>query len=50
MSTYGGRDLDASLLQIASLRMLPADDPRLRRTIDAVWHDLARGGWLMRYR
>ena len=50
VATYGGRDLDAALLQTASLRLLPADDPRLRRTIDAIWRDLARGGWLMRYR
>lgn len=50
VSAYGGHDLDGSLLQIAGLRMLPAEDQRLRRTIDAVWQDLARGGWLMRYR
>jgi GH15 family glucan-1,4-alpha-glucosidase len=50
VSTYGGGDLDASLLQMASLRLLPAEDLRLRQTIDAVWRDLARGGWLMRYR
>ncbi|MGH7163592.1 MAG: glycoside hydrolase family 15 protein [Planctomycetota bacterium] len=46
---YGGRDLDASLLQMAGLRLLPADDARLRRTIDAIWKGLSRDGWLFRY-
>jgi GH15 family glucan-1,4-alpha-glucosidase len=50
VSTYGGGDLDASLLQMASLRLLPSEDVRLHQTIDGVWRDLARGGWLMRYR
>jgi GH15 family glucan-1,4-alpha-glucosidase len=49
VATYGGSGLDASLLQIASLRMLKADDPRLNATIDVVWRELARGGWLFRY-
>jgi GH15 family glucan-1,4-alpha-glucosidase len=47
---YDGTDLDASLLQMASLRMLPADDPRLRGTVDAIWRDLSHDGWLFRYR
>jgi GH15 family glucan-1,4-alpha-glucosidase len=50
VATYGGRDLDAALLQAASLRLLPADDQRLRGTIDAVRRDLMRDGWLVRYR
>jgi len=49
-SCYGGSDLDASLLQAASLRLLPSDDPRLHKTVDAVRRDLSRGGWLLRYR
>jgi GH15 family glucan-1,4-alpha-glucosidase len=49
VATYEGTGLDASLLQIASLRMLTADDPRLRATVDVVWRELARGGWLLRY-
>ncbi len=48
-STYGGTDLDASLLQIVTLRMLPATDPRLQRTIDTIRHSLSNGKWLMRY-
>lgn len=46
---YGGNDLDASLLQMASLRLLPAGDPRLRQTIDAIWRKLDNQGWLQRY-
>jgi GH15 family glucan-1,4-alpha-glucosidase len=49
VSTYRGQDLDASLLQLASLHLLPSDDPRLRGTVDAIWRGLARGGWLVRY-
>ena len=50
VGSHGGQDLDAALLQAASLRLLPADDPRLRMTVDAVRRELAQGGWLMRYR
>jgi GH15 family glucan-1,4-alpha-glucosidase len=45
-----GADLDASLLQMPILRMLPPEDPRLRGTVDALWKGLANDGWLMRYR
>jgi GH15 family glucan-1,4-alpha-glucosidase len=47
--SYGGRDLDASLLQMAPLRVLPRDDAKLQRTIDAIWKGLSRDGWLFRY-
>ena len=50
VSTYGGGDLDAALLQMAPLRFLPADDPRLRASVDAIRRDLSRDGWLLRYR
>ena len=46
---YGGEDLDASLLQMARLRFLPASDPKLNGTIDTVARELMREGWLMRY-
>ncbi|MEP6961575.1 MAG: glycoside hydrolase family 15 protein, partial [Acidobacteriota bacterium] len=46
---YGGEDLDASLLQMARLRFLPKEDPRLSRTIDAITKELTRDGWLLRY-
>ncbi|MBI4161086.1 MAG: glycoside hydrolase family 15 protein [Acidobacteria bacterium] len=48
--TYGGKDLDAALLQIAPLRLLPAEDARIRGTIDAIRGGLSRDGWLFRYR
>jgi GH15 family glucan-1,4-alpha-glucosidase len=48
-ATYGGRELDAALLQMATLRFLPADDSRLRGTLDAIWKGLAKDGWLFRY-
>ncbi len=50
VSTYDGRDLDASLLQAATLRLLAADDPKLHGTIDAIIKGLSRDGWLLRYR
>ena len=46
---YGGMDLDASLLQMVRLRFLPAGDPRLTDTINAIHKDLMRSGWLRRY-
>ena len=49
VATYGGSGLDASLLQMAALRILAPDDARLRGTIDVVWRNLARGGLLLRY-
>jgi GH15 family glucan-1,4-alpha-glucosidase len=50
VGTYGGHDLDASLLQIASLRLLPSGDTRVRATVDAIRQGLSRDGWLFRYR
>jgi GH15 family glucan-1,4-alpha-glucosidase len=49
-SHFGGTDLDASLLQIAPLRFLAPDDPRLSSTIDAIVSNLSADGWLFRYR
>jgi GH15 family glucan-1,4-alpha-glucosidase len=46
---YDGMDFDASLLQMATLRFLPADDPRMRATIDAIWAALSKDGWMFRY-
>jgi len=50
VGTYGGESLDAALLQMATLRLLPAEDPRLRDTIDVLWKRLSQDGWLFRYR
>ncbi|OGT82159.1 MAG: hypothetical protein A3H91_15430 [Gammaproteobacteria bacterium RIFCSPLOWO2_02_FULL_61_13] len=49
-ASYGSRDLDASLLQMARLRFLPLHDERLVKTIDAIRDGLSIGGWLYRYR
>jgi GH15 family glucan-1,4-alpha-glucosidase len=49
-ATYGGKDLDASLLQMAYLRFLPLDDERLSGTINAIRDGLSKDGWLFRYR
>ena len=46
---YGGEDLDASLLQMVRLRFLPAADPRMTSTIDAIHQDLSTEGWVRRY-
>jgi GH15 family glucan-1,4-alpha-glucosidase len=50
VGTYDGDSLDASLLQMAPLRVFAADDERVGGTIDAIWRDLTENGWLMRYR
>ncbi|MBI3072765.1 MAG: glycoside hydrolase family 15 protein [Deltaproteobacteria bacterium] len=46
---YGGRDVDASLLQMAPLRFLAVDDPRLQGTLTAISNRLGNAGWLFRY-
>jgi GH15 family glucan-1,4-alpha-glucosidase len=48
--SYGGTELDASLLQMATLRFLPPEDQRLRATVDRIRRDLTVEGWLFRYR
>ncbi|MBL8658463.1 MAG: glycoside hydrolase family 15 protein [Rhodospirillales bacterium] len=46
---YGGKALDASLLMIPLVGFLPADDPRVIGTVDAIGSELCRDGLLMRY-
>jgi GH15 family glucan-1,4-alpha-glucosidase len=46
---YGAKQLDASLLQIALLGFLPADDPRVSGTIAAIERDLMEDGLVRRY-
>ena len=50
VATYGGKEVDAALLQAITMRFLPPDDPALRGTIDAVMRELGRDQWLMRYK
>ena len=48
-ATFGGDELDASLLQLLDMRFLDADDPRFRGTFDAVEKGLRRGEHMLRY-
>ena len=47
---YGGRALDASLLVMPLVGFLPATDPRMQRTIEAIQSDLTLDGYVLRYR
>jgi GH15 family glucan-1,4-alpha-glucosidase len=46
---YGGPGMDASLLLLAQVGFLDADDPRFHGTVEAVERDLLRDGFLLRY-
>ncbi len=47
---YGGTALDAALLLIPLFRFLPADDERVRKTIDGIADELTQDGLVLRYR
>lgn len=47
--TYGSKRLDASLLLLPLVGFLPADDPRMRGTIEAIEKNLMRDGLVQRY-
>jgi GH15 family glucan-1,4-alpha-glucosidase len=47
---YGSQELDASLLLLAQVGFLPADDFRLRGTIEAIERELVVDGLVARYR
>lgn len=49
VQSYGADQLDASLLLIAELGFLPADDPRVLGTIRAIETHLMRDGLVLRY-
>ena len=46
---YGSKELDASLLMIPLVHFLPATDPRMRGTIEAIKTQLLVDGFVMRY-
>ena len=46
---YGSKGLDASLLLLPQVGFLPANDPRIKGTVDAVGRELTRDGYLLRY-
>ena len=49
VQSFGGHEVDASLLLVNELGFLQAGDPRFASTVAAVEHDLRRGSYLMRY-
>ena len=49
VQSYGSKELDASLLLLATVGFLPPEDPRIRGTIEAVERHLFRDGFLLRY-
>ena len=48
-ATMDGHTLDASLLRIADIGFLPADDPRFARTVNTIARELKSGDFIFRY-
>lgn len=48
-ATFGGEELDASLLQLVDVRFVSPEDPRMATTIKAVEDGLRRGPYMLRY-
>jgi GH15 family glucan-1,4-alpha-glucosidase len=46
---YGSQELDASVLNIPLVGFLRGDDERVTGTIDAIWRELGRDGFVSRY-
>jgi GH15 family glucan-1,4-alpha-glucosidase len=46
---YGSKELDASLLLLPAMGFLPADDPRILGTVEAVRRELCEDGFVYRY-
>lgn len=49
VESFGGRDLDASVLLMAEVGFLPASDPRFMSTVDAMERTLCDGHFMRRY-
>jgi GH15 family glucan-1,4-alpha-glucosidase len=47
---YGSDALDASILMMPLVGFLPATDPRVKSTIEAIERDLTEDGFVLRYR
>ena len=47
--SFGGEELDASLLQLTELQYVSPDDPRAQGTFEAIEAGLRRGPYLFRY-
>jgi GH15 family glucan-1,4-alpha-glucosidase len=50
VQSFGSRELDASLLMLPLVGFLPADDPRVRATVEAIERELTEDGFVRRYR
>jgi len=50
VGSYGGHDVDATLLLLPIFGFLPPNDPRIGRTIQRVIDELSDGRYLLRYR
>jgi GH15 family glucan-1,4-alpha-glucosidase len=48
-ASFGGGELDASLLQLVDMRFLEPGDPRFLATFEAVERELRRGEHMLRY-
>jgi GH15 family glucan-1,4-alpha-glucosidase len=48
--SYGRPELDASLLRLPLVGFLPADDARVRGTVEAIEQELTEDGLVLRYR
>lgn len=49
VASFGGTQLDASLLQLVELRFISVDNPRFKATLKAVESALRRGEHMLRY-
>jgi GH15 family glucan-1,4-alpha-glucosidase len=49
VQSYGSSELDASVLLMSLVGFLPADDPRIRGTVEAIERNLMQDGFVMRY-
>jgi len=50
VQSYGSETLDASCLRIALVGFLPATDPRIVGTVDAIQKNLMKDGFVQRYK
>jgi GH15 family glucan-1,4-alpha-glucosidase len=49
VASFGGQELDASVMQMTEVGLIAADDPRFIATLDAVSEKLRRGKHVFRY-
>jgi GH15 family glucan-1,4-alpha-glucosidase len=49
VQSYGSKELDASCLRLLLVGFLPADDPRIRGTVEAIEKGLTKDGLVQRY-